>query len=162
MRYTHINQEFSNPETRPHLRTYPEDRSRRGQSRSEAWHFSKWGEMAPANSACPMARASDGQDYYVYEPALVWVDGRLCPVMPTRFYMREKQMYVRACSMIRVMNEHGKLVYWVDGCSKSHELPLQDFRFSVIRFEELHETLNLPHPSKVEGKIDCSRKRSRS
>jgi hypothetical protein len=148
---TKAQKEFSNPETRPWIHTYPEDRSRRGQSRSETWHFAKWGEKAPAHSACPMARAQDGQDYYVYEPAVALIDGRLRAVMPTRFFMRNRRMHVRACLMLRVFTEHGEYAYLVDAASALCEIPLDDFRFSVTHFEKCHEELHLPKPDKIDG-----------
>jgi hypothetical protein len=139
-------QEFSNTETRRFIRTYPEDRSRRGQSRSETWHFSKWGEHAAANSACPMARAADGRDYYVYEPALAYVESRLCAVMPIRFFRRGAVLYARVCLLIRMPDKDSNPSWWVDGTSEAFAISLDAFHSTVLDFEKEHESLGFPSP----------------
>jgi hypothetical protein len=145
-------QEFSNAETRRFIRTYPEDRSRRGQSRSETWHFSKWGEHAAANSACPMARAANGKDYYVYEPALAYVESDLRAVMPIRFFRRGSVLFARVCLLIRMVDEDGNQQWWIDGTSEPVAIALDDFELTVLEFEEEHKGRGMPSPHTTKSK----------
>jgi hypothetical protein len=128
---------------------------RRGRSRSETYHFEKWGHEVSANVACPMVRADKGrgrfQDYYVYEPAVAVVGNHTCAVMPTRWFSRGGKVFARALPMIR-MQWQEKPGYVVDGTS-SHEIPLSDFRFSVPLFEQHHSQWNVPDPKNIEGDI---------
>jgi hypothetical protein len=148
-------QEFSNTQTRRFIRTYPEDRSRRGQPCSKTWHFSKWGEHAAANAACPMARAADGQDYYVYEPALAYVESHLRAVMPIRFFRRGAVLYARVCLLIRMPDKDGQLEWWVDGTSEPLEISLDDFELTVVDFEKQHKNMGIPSPHNTKSVHSC-------
>ncbi|KZW00122.1 hypothetical protein EXIGLDRAFT_588198, partial [Exidia glandulosa HHB12029] len=65
---TIIQHEWANPLVRPRVRTYPVHRSRR---RENACDGDKWADEIDAALAAPMARSSDGQDYFVGEVAVV-------------------------------------------------------------------------------------------
>jgi hypothetical protein len=130
---------------RSHIHTYPEDR--RGKSHKETWHFKKWGNDISPNLACPMVRAPDGQDYFVYEPALIDRHGSPVAVMPIRWFLRDGKMFAMAHDLV----SDGKGGYWVDGYSEPNEISLTQFVFSVTKFEKNYATYGLPNPLNVNG-----------
>ena len=91
--------EWGNPLVRPFLHTYPEDA---GDCLSEAPQAAKWHDEVNPNLAAPMARALDGNDYYVEEPALVKIAGErqslglVMPVMVLHWFRREGKIYAKA------------------------------------------------------------------
>ena len=99
-----------------------------------------------------MARASDGQDYYVDEPALANVDkwGSLAPVVPVRFFEQHGQMMVRAHKL--TSNPEGTgFVIQVRSEEDCIVLPLASFLLSYPNFLESHVHYNLPSPRLITG-----------
>ncbi|KAJ6580335.1 hypothetical protein B0H10DRAFT_2179659 [Mycena sp. CBHHK59/15] len=88
-----IEHEFANPLVRPHLHLYPEDSGKRLE---EARQGAKWKDEVDGNLSAPMARAENGKDYFVEEPALANIDddGTIGPVMPMRWFTRNGNAYV--------------------------------------------------------------------
>ncbi|KAI0323277.1 hypothetical protein GY45DRAFT_1213627, partial [Cubamyces sp. BRFM 1775] len=64
---TIIQHEFSNPLVRPHIDLYPEDAGPQLNHPSQA---KKWAHEVDPNLAAPMARSSEGKDYFVNELAM--------------------------------------------------------------------------------------------
>jgi hypothetical protein len=129
-----------------HIHTYPEDR--RGKTYKETWHFTKWGKDVSPNLACPMVRAPDEQDYFVFKPALINRRGSPAVVMPIRWFLQDGMTF----AMARDMVSNGDGGYWVDGYSEPNEIPLNEFVFSVTEFEKNHIRYRLPNPQRVSGK----------
>ncbi|KAI0263906.1 hypothetical protein BC834DRAFT_970983 [Gloeopeniophorella convolvens] len=121
--------ELSNPLVRPHLQFYPEEAPR---VHTNAWHGFHWRHEIKAQLGCPMARGSDGQDYFVEEPALANINmlGTVAPVWINRWFERQ-------------------------GVLHAHELPLSAFFVSFPIFQSVHREYGLPHPSSIQG-IICS------
>ncbi|KII83449.1 hypothetical protein PLICRDRAFT_32899 [Plicaturopsis crispa FD-325 SS-3] len=63
-----LGHEWCNPLVRKHIKTYAEDTG--GLFMDGAWHGEKWRFHADPNLAAPMARGSDGKDYFVEELAM--------------------------------------------------------------------------------------------
>jgi hypothetical protein len=124
---------------------YPEDR--RGKTHHETWHFKKWCQDVSPNLACPMARAVDGQDYFVFEPAVINRGGHPVAVMPIRWFMRDGETFGTA----RALVSDGEGGYWVDGHSKADEIRLKDLVFSIPKFAKNHAEYNMPNPMKISG-----------
>jgi hypothetical protein len=129
------------------MHTYAEDR--RGRSLSETWHFHKWGRDVRAHVAGPMSRGSDGQDYFVYEPALALRSSYYVPVMPICWFMRDGQLYAKACSLLRGCNGG----YVIDAASPPDEIPLLAFKFLITKFEKHYKRWGIHNPHIIEGAL---------
>lgn len=79
-------QDYAHPETRKHIRAFPEFPSGPVQ---EAWHGTKWLEDAPDDVLTPMLRM-DGKDYYIKE--LVHCRNNSW-FIPMRFVKRKEAMW---------------------------------------------------------------------
>lgn len=100
-----------------------------------------------------MARASDGQDYFINEPALAYLPqtSHPLPVLPDRFFLRDGQMMVSAHRLQADLSQStfSILSKTEDDCL---EIPLSSFVFSYPKFLERYQQYNLPSPANVSGK----------
>ncbi|PSR74772.1 hypothetical protein PHLCEN_2v9569 [Hermanssonia centrifuga] len=145
--------EVSNPIVRPSLHFYPEDSHQR---LAEAWQGERWRTEVESTFSGIMTRANDGQDYFVDEPALANTDGlgRIQPVLPIRFFMRDNNMFAKVLRLhIARRDESASDVFVVDARSEddSFELPVSRLFLSYPRFLEAHKSYGLPSPTTLSG-----------
>lgn len=96
-----------------------------------------------------MVRAADGQDYYVYEPALAEI-GRtedVVPVLPTRWFCMDGEHWAK---VHRLRSEVDGFV--IEG-SECIELPLTAFKLCMQRLERSYKYHGLPPPHILHGKF---------
>ncbi|KAA1469056.1 hypothetical protein DENSPDRAFT_756058, partial [Dentipellis sp. KUC8613] len=143
-----IQHEMANPRVRPHLRFYPEDA--RPEHR-ESFHADRWRMEVDAALSGPMARAVDGQDYYVEEPAVAYLgdSGHTQPqtVWPTRWFQRADEMYALVHLMTPDPQGEG---YFIE-TEQCLQLPLSAFFINYERFKTMYMYYGLQDPSKIQG-----------
>ncbi|KAJ3859097.1 hypothetical protein EV359DRAFT_68458 [Lentinula novae-zelandiae] len=88
-----IAQKMANPQVRPHLSFYPEEKSN---NLSEAWQFSQWFYEVPDEQVGPML-CIGMIDYYTFEPVML-TTGNIC--MPHRWYMHGGRYYAHCWKMV--------------------------------------------------------------
>lgn len=134
---------MANPKVRPHLSFYPEDS---GLTLSQARQASRWLHEIPNEQTTPMARFS-GQDYYIYEPAMLR-NGNYC--IPVRWFMRNKVLFAKCWELTAVVGEiqNGWRVIQTPG----YEVSQQDFlkNFTDLQ-QDAVDIYGVPHPSKILG-----------
>lgn len=111
----------------------------------------KWLKEVDANLAGPMARGSDGKDYYVHELALVYLDGVERPVMITRWYERDG---VVVADVHPMRLSPGCDAFVIDGRDDKIEIiPLHAFMLSIEQLSEpsIQAKYGLPPPDRVLG-----------
>ncbi|KAI0265464.1 hypothetical protein BC834DRAFT_989217, partial [Gloeopeniophorella convolvens] len=143
--------EVANPYVRPHLRFYPEDAPREF---SEGRHGDRWLHEVDANLCAPMARAPDGQDYFVNEPALanLGLDGDpVAPVWITRWFEREDKLYAKA-HPLTVDHANNSLII---EATTTLEVPLSAFFLSLPKLAVVHAEYGLPPPDHISGESPC-------
>lgn len=115
----------------------------------QTYQARRWLSEVDANFAGPMLRAVDGQDYYVHEPALAcMLSGRIEPVVPTRWFIRDGEYWAKAHPLI---TSHDSLTLDING-SICLELPLTEFRVSMERLEHYYGYHKLPPPHQLKSK----------
>lgn len=86
---------MANPQVRPHLSFYPEEKS---DNLSEARQFSQWLYEVPDEQVGPMLRIGM-MDYYTFEPVML-TTGDIC--MPHRWYMHGGRYYAHCWKMVMI------------------------------------------------------------
>ncbi len=135
------------------LEFYPEDS---GPRLAEARQGERWRCEVDSTFAGVMARADDGQDYFVSEPALATVDdiGTIQPVIPVRFFTRNKTLFAKV-HRLHVERHADRDSFVVDASGAldqgSMELPLHAFFLSYPRLLESHNAYSLPPPTRIAG-----------
>ncbi|KAJ6624135.1 hypothetical protein B0H10DRAFT_2186725, partial [Mycena sp. CBHHK59/15] len=144
-----IEHEFANLLVRPHLHLYPEDSGKRLE---EARQGAKWKDKVDGNLLAPMARAENGKDYFVEEPALANTDddGTIGPVMPMRWFTRNGSIWAVVHRLRTTLQQDA---YVIDGMLQGClELPLTAFFLTAVDLNEMgcQHRYNLP-PLKIAG-----------
>lgn len=141
--------EMANPTIREQLYFYPEDS---GSYLAEARQAQRWLSEVDPIFAAVMARAPDGQDYFVDEPVLANIDsfGTLAAVLPVRFYTRRGLMYAKVHRLTPNMAGDAFIIH-VGGDADCFELPLSAFFMSYPRFKQSHQHYGLPTPDVIAG-----------
>lgn len=133
---------------RPHIRTYAENTF--GYV-AETFHAERWLHEVDSNLAGPMVRAPDGQDYYVFEPALAFLTGanEATPVFPTRWIEQDGEYWAKAHVL---QSTSTRDAFIIDG-SSCINIPLTAFTISMRRLEGSYKHHNLPPPNKIAGML---------
>ncbi|KII85794.1 hypothetical protein PLICRDRAFT_115102, partial [Plicaturopsis crispa FD-325 SS-3] len=143
--------EWANPLVRKHIKTYAEDID---DSFDGAYHGEKWRHLVDGNLAGPMARAIDGKDYFVEEPAMANINelADVGPVMPVRWFKRNGQIWAQAHHLrLRPTGD----AYVIDARKEGYiELPLTAFFLSITELEDAacQQRYNLP-PQVIAGTV---------
>ena len=138
-------QEMANPRVRPHLHFLPEDA---GLRLAEAWQGHRWLHELDSELTTPMVR-SEGQDYYIFEPALLR-DGRAC--VPHRWFIREDHIWARAWTMTTTGTGSGHR-QWVILEHSEVEIPIASFSMAFPRFQRSFSRLKVPSPQSILGTV---------
>ncbi|KAI0258461.1 hypothetical protein BC834DRAFT_847348, partial [Gloeopeniophorella convolvens] len=138
--------EVLNPLVRPFLRFYPEEGS---PEHSEAWHGRRWKDEVDANLCAPMARAPNGQDFFVEEPALVNIHGTPAPVpvWVKRWYARDGALH--AC-VHPLSIDHQADTFVING-EETLDVPLSSFAMNFVMLNDVHQHYSLPPPTAIQG-----------
>jgi hypothetical protein len=135
-------QEMANPRVRPHLSFYPEDS---GPKLSEARQGQRWLNELPPEQTTPMLRIS-GQDYYIYEPAMLdSEEPEFC--IPIRWFVRGEEFFAKCWKMTIVSSDKG--AGWRVLKSDTYEVPAHRFLKNLIQFQADAALYNVPHPSHI-------------
>ncbi len=144
MRY----QEMANPRVRPHLSFYPEDA---GKHLSEARQASRWLSEIPNEDLAPMARI-DKEDYYIFEPAMLYGYPSESVCMPYRWFTRAATngtqiMYAKCWKLVLTPEATGWNVV------KTSFIVREDqFLHSFPKLVKEHQSYGLPDPRNIVGK----------
>lgn len=136
---------MSNPLVRSHLHFYPEESS----EHSDARHGHRWRYEVDPNTASPMARASDGQDYFVHEPALANVDqfGTVAPVWIERWFQKGGRLFARVHRLSTDPSQSHLIIE-----EGAFDIALSSFVMSFPTLQVVHARYGLPAPTTVTGK----------
>ncbi|KAJ7145018.1 hypothetical protein C8R46DRAFT_1232351 [Mycena filopes] len=142
-----IAQEMANPKVRPHLHFYPEDS---GPKLSEARQGQRWLNELGDDRITPMVRILK-QDFYVHEPAML--DDGHC-VVPTRWFMKDNQMFARCWDMQVVTNDSS----WGWRVIRRADLVVPATRFlkDFVTLQRDAATYSIPHPSLIIDVVDLA------
>ncbi len=144
-------QEVANPLVQPLLHFYLEDSY---PCLAEAWQGEHWRCEVESTFSGVMARANDGQDYFVDEPALANSDelGTLQPVFPVRFFLRNKVMYAKV-HCLQIARRDNSDVFVIDASTHEavYELPVTRLFLSYPQFLEAYRAYGLPSPATLSG-----------
>ncbi len=120
---------------------------------SDTRHGRRWGEDIDPNLAGPMARASDGKDYYVQEFAMADVPalGGLVPVMIARWYEKDCELTAKVHPVGLTPSGDAFIVDGRD--NKVVEVPLGAFLLSTEEMltPEVQAMYKIPSPERVFG-----------
>ncbi|KAI0262219.1 hypothetical protein BC834DRAFT_940012 [Gloeopeniophorella convolvens] len=141
-----LRHEVSNPNVRPFLRFYPELDP---DNYTDARHGDRWASEVPANLCAPMARAPDGQDYFVEEPAMARMgdSGTATPVWITRWFERQGTLI---CRVHPLSVDYASNTFIINA-DRAYDLPLTSLFLSLPLFLRVHAEYGLPSPSEVSG-----------
>jgi hypothetical protein len=130
---------MANPKVRPHLKFYPEDSKNH---LSKAHQVRRWLHEVTDDEITPMARLGC-QDYYIYEPAMLW-DGTCC--VPVRWFTVGEILFTKCWKMEAISSdvEQGWWVLKSDDFSIPHTAFLKTFPDLC---EDADGQYGLPHPS---------------
>ncbi|KAI0071327.1 hypothetical protein K474DRAFT_1607117, partial [Panus rudis PR-1116 ss-1] len=135
--------QMANPLVRPHLHFLPEDA---GSHLSEAWQGSRWlHELIPQLGTQMIG--FQGQDYYLFEPALL-ENGQAC--VPIRWFIRRGRTYALAHNLIPYSNG------WLVDTRSTHEVPERSFILPFPLFRQFYHSYNYPSPTCIFGCLDAT------
>ena len=98
-----------------------------------------------------MVRAENGRDYYVEEPALVTIESAVHAVMPLRWFERaDRSLWGRVRALGVVSYQEGDVLA-VDARVDCFDVPLSSFLANYEDLRSIHDTYELPEPSRIEG-----------
>jgi hypothetical protein len=113
----------------------------------EARQGERWLKELPDEQTTPMLRIS-GQDYYIYEPAMLDVDAvEFC--IPIRWFTRGGEFFAKCWQMLPVSTDKGS--GWRVFKSDNYEVPSRRFLKNFIQLQEDAALYNVPHPSHIIG-----------
>ncbi len=140
---------MANPKVRPFLHFYPEDT--RGRLLAEARQAARWVHEVADDVLTPMIRVASGQDYYIYEPAML-DSGEVC--MPVRWFTRmargKYEWYAKAWRMQAVTSECA--VGWRVISCEDYEVAASDLLKNFPTLQGDADYHGLPDPSKILGR----------
>ncbi|KAI0260095.1 hypothetical protein BC834DRAFT_973700 [Gloeopeniophorella convolvens] len=98
------------------------------------------------NTASPMARASDGQDYFVHEPALANVDqfGTVAPVWIERWFQKGGRLFARIHRLSTDPSQSHLIIE-----EGAFDIALSSFVMSFPTLQVVHARYGLPAPTTV-------------
>ena len=135
------------------LHLYPEDGD--GTHLKHPGQGRKWAKEIDPTLAAPMARASDGRDYFVNEIAMAEVNKNVTPVIVARWFQRDGALVSKA-HPVRLYAAGEEPAWVIDARPKAIiEVPLVSYLFCVedISLCEVHEQWNIPPPERIHGRM---------
>ncbi|KAJ7929641.1 hypothetical protein B0H13DRAFT_2228460 [Mycena leptocephala] len=123
-----------------------------GPKLSEARQGQRWLNELPPEQTTPMLRIS-GQDYYIYEPAMLdSEEPEFC--IPIRWFVRGEEFFAKCWKMTIVSSDKG--AGWRVLKSDNYEVPAHRFLKNLIQFQADATLYNVPHPSHIIDVLDPS------
>jgi hypothetical protein len=99
-----------------------------------------------------MARSADGQDYFVYEPALAYLPRRnyLSAVLPIHWFIQGGALWAKAHQLICETSDS----YLIDATA-TLDVPLSSFQFNTLHFGYIYKRYSMPNPQHISGEMFC-------
>ncbi|TFK70456.1 hypothetical protein BDN72DRAFT_838978 [Pluteus cervinus] len=144
--------EFANPLIRPFIKIFSTDS---GECLTEASEANKWHHEVDANLAGPMVRHNE-KDYFVNEPAIALIGGKCCGVLPSRWFLKDGEIWARVQHLKSHPSENSLLI---DNRGEScEEIPLADFAACFLDLQTTYVYYGLSDPKRISGIVHSGEK----